>query len=184
MKNIVILLLIITLSGCKKFQAQHQDPTHNFTVKRLIIVNDNNEMLMGKEEYVWATPSLVYNKRQYINEALDSVANAYGVKIKDIELRGQFSYKYDYHPHATLRNYYVAKYVGGSLKVPENMEGAKWMPISEAIEKTTVTSIKEITKQIVDFPDTVWGASFMVSRTEDDHPTKMIVPFYSLFSNK
>lgn len=184
MKNTLFLLLITCFLGCKNSQAQHQDPTHNFTVKRLIIINDNNEMLMCKEKYVWASPSLVYSERQYLTEALDSVANAYGVKIKDIELRGQFSYKYDYHPHATIRNYYVAKYVSGSLKVPENMDGAKWMPISEAIEKTNVISIKEITKQIVDFPDKVWGASFMVSETEDGHPTKMIVPFYSLFSSK
>ena len=184
MKKVVIIILITTLLGCKISQAQHQDPTHNFTVKRLIIVNDDNEMLMCKEEYVWATPSLVYNERQYINEALDSVANAYGVKIKDIELRGQFSYKYDYHPHATIRNYYVATYAGGALKVPKNMNGAKWMPIAEAIEKTTVTSIQEITKQIIDFPNTVWGASFMVSRTEVDHPTKITVPFHPLFSNK
>ena len=184
MKNIFILLLITSLFACKKSQAQHEDPTHNFTVKRLIIINENNEMLMCKEKYVWATPSLVYNGRHYVKEALDSVANAYGVKIKDIQLRGQFSYKYDYHPYATLRNYYVATYVNGELKVPENMDDAKWMPISEAIKKNTVTSIKEITKQIMDFPDAVWGASFMVSRTKGDHPTKMIESFYPLFSNK
>jgi len=184
MKNIFILLLVTSLFSCKESQAQHQDPTHNFTVKRLIIVNENNEMLMCKEEYVWATPSLVYNERQYTKEALDSVASAYGVKIKDIRLHGQFSYKYDYHPYATLRNYYVAKYVSGKLKVPENMDGAEWMPVQEAIKKTTVTSIKEITKQIIEFPDVVWGASFMVSRTKGDHPTKIVEPFYPLFTSK
>ncbi len=184
MKKLVFILCIASFFNCNQMKGQHEDPTHNFTVKRLIIINDNNEMLMCKESYVWATPSLVYNERQYITEALDSVANAYGVKIKDIELHGQFSYKYDYHPHATLRNYYVAKYTSGTLKTPKNMDGAQWMPISEAIEKTTVTSIKEITKQIIEFPDVVWGASFMVSRTEGDHPTKMVTPFYPLFKTK
>jgi len=184
MKYIFIFLIAFSFLGCKESQSQHQDPTHNFTVKRLIIINDNNEMLMCKEQYVWATPSLIYNERQYTKEALESVANAYGVKIKDIELRGLFSYKYDYHPYATLRNYYVAKYVSGKLKVPDNEDDAKWIPIKEAIEKNTVTSIKEITKQIIEFPDTVWGASFMVSRTKGDHPTKMVEPFYPLFSSK
>lgn len=159
----------------------HQNPTQNFTVHRLLILNDNNEMLMAKEQHVWATPSYVYKDRQYVKESLDSLANAYGIKIVDIKLHGQFSYKYDYHPHATLRHYYVARYANGKVKIPKGMNEAKWMPISEAIETNTVTSIKEITQQITQFPNTVWGGSFLVSHVGDEHPTKIVEAFYPLF---
>ena len=55
----------------------HRDRTNNFTVQRLIIINDNNEVLMSREEYVWATPSLVYTERQYLKDGLDILASAY-----------------------------------------------------------------------------------------------------------
>ncbi|MFD2561614.1 NUDIX hydrolase [Aquimarina rubra] len=183
MRKLMILSLVaLSFLGCN--QNSHQPPTHNFTVQRLIIINDNNEILMSREENVWATPSLIYNKRQYLKEALDSLSNAYGVKIADLELRGKFSYKYDYHPYATLRDYFVARYVSGEIKIPEGLAEAKWMPIPEAIEKNSVTSIKEITKQIIEFPDVVWGGSFMVSHVGDHHPTKLVEPFYPLFRSE
>jgi len=42
-------------------QNVHQDPTHNFTLHRLIVLNDKNEMLMNREDYVWAPPSSIYD---------------------------------------------------------------------------------------------------------------------------
>lgn len=181
-KLILPLLITMSLSACS--QNSHQDPTHNFTVQRLIIINDNNEILMAKVEHIWVTPSLVYSKRQFLKEGLDSLSNAYGVQIKNLELRGKFSYKYEYHPYATSRDYFVARYVSGELKVPKGMDEVRWISIPEAIEKNSVTSIKEITKQIIEFPDVIWGGSFMVSRVEKEHPTKMVEGFYPLFKSK
>ena len=139
---------------------------------------------MCKEQWVWATPSLLYSERQYIKEGLDSLSNAYGVKTTLPQLHGQFSFKYDYHPYATIRNYYVAHYISGEIKIPKGMDDAQWMPVPEAIEINTVTAIKEITEQIIKFPDVVWGGSFLVSHVGDDHPTKMVEVFYPLFQSK
>jgi len=182
--SIVLSLFVFNILACNQSESNqnpHQNPTHNFAVHRLIILNDNNEMLMCREQHVWATPSFVYKDRQYVKEGLDSLATAYGITIKNAELRGQFSYKYDYHPHATLRHYYVARYVNGEVKVPEKMEEAKWVSIPEAIELNTVTAIKEITQQIIAFPEAVWGASFLVSHVGDEHPTSRVEAFYPLF---
>ena len=165
-------------------QSTHRDPTHNFTMQRLLILNDKGEMLMCKEDYVWAPPSGMYSQRQYVKEGLDSIAQAYGIKIAAPNLHGYFSYKYDYHPYATLRSYYVADYVSGELKLPSGMDDVKWMPIAEAVAKTTVTSIKQSIQQILEFPDTLWGGSFMVSREKKGHPTKQIEAFYPLFNAK
>lgn len=158
----------------------HQGPTHNFAVHRLIILNDSNEMLMCREQHVWAPPSFVYKDRQYIKESLDSLAQAYGLQISSTKLRGQFSYKYDYHPYATLRHYYMAELAGGEVILPKGMDEVKWMPIPEAIEANTVTSIKEITQQLICFPKKIWGGSFLVSHVGDEHPTKMVEAFYPL----
>ena len=176
--------LFFNHSNAQNSQDAHRDPTHNFTMQRLLIVNDKNEVLMCKEDYVWAPLSGMYSQRHYIKESLDSIAEAYGVRIKTPLLRGYFSYKYDYHPYSTLRSYYVAQYVDGVLKLPKGMSEVKWMPLDEAINKTTVTSIKQSMKQIFDFPNTVWGGSFMVSREKQGHPTKKIEEFYPLFESR
>ncbi|MEM6895357.1 MAG: hypothetical protein AAF554_16800 [Bacteroidota bacterium] len=165
-------------------QNVHQDPTHNFTLQRLIVLNDKNEMLMNREDYVWAPPSAIYDKREYVNESIENLASTFGITITTPQLHGYFGYKYDYHPYSTLRTYYVARYVSGTLKTPKGRDEAKWVPLEEALEISTVTAIKQITQHIVENPDTVWGGSFMVSREEKGHPTKQVEAFYPLFQSK
>lgn len=182
-KNSLLLLTVLLVSCVPKEAEEHSHgaPTHNFSVTRLIILNENNEMLMGREDYVWAPPGAMFNQRQFINEELDSLALTYGVEIDDVELRGYFAYKYDYHPYATTRAYYVAKYKGGTPKATAPTEEVKWLPMEEALDISTVTSIRQSTMQILDYPNTVWGGSFMVSRTDTSHPTVIVEPFYPLF---
>lgn len=185
MKKIAILIVFAySILSCNTAENEHQSPTHNFTVQRLIIMNDANEILMMREESVWATPSLIYTKQQFLKEGLDSLSNAYGIQTTVPKLRGYFSYKYDYHPYATLRSFFVAHYVSGEIRIPEGVHEAKWVPLEEAIEKNSVTSIKQITKQILKFPNTVWGGSFLVSHIGEEHPTKMVEDFYPLFDAK
>ncbi len=172
-KLLFILWATLSFTSCQQDNPQnsHRNPTHNFSVQRLLIINDNNEVLMAREDHVWAPISFLYDQRQYLKEGLDSLANAHGIKIHAPELRGQFVFKFDYHPYATVRNYYIAKYKSGEILVPDPMAEVKWFPMKEAIEKNTVTAIKEISRQILEFPDQVWGASFLVSHVGDDHPT-------------
>ena len=175
-------LILIYIGFNAVGQSVHQDPTHNFTVQRMLILNEKGEMLMCREKHVWVPPSFVFESRSHVVEGLDSLAMAFGIEVKDIELRGQFSYKYDYHPHSTLRNFYVARFEGGDLQVPPGLDEAKWVKIEEAIKLNTVISIKNITRQIIENPNTVWGGSFLVSHVGDDHPTKMVERFYPLFN--
>ena len=76
----------------------------------------------------------------------------------------------------------MARFEGGDLLVPPGLDEAKWVKIEEAIKLNTVISIKNITRQIIENPNTVWGGSFLVSHVGDDHPTKMVERFYPLFN--
>lgn len=181
-------LLITFFIGCFSFvnaQEQesegHWDPNSNFTVMRLIVINDHNEMLLLLDDHVWAPPSVIFSDRQYLLEGLDSLSAAFGIITTPPKMHGYFGFKYDYHPQATMRAYFIAKHVSGDIKVPELYKTAEWVPINEALERISVTAIQEITKQLVYYPNIVWGGSFMVSHTEDDHPTKMVKGFYPLF---
>lgn len=187
--KVIALCLLIPLNSCgepTKEEIPHYLRKDNFTVLRVIIMNSKNQILMVGGKDWWGMPYVNLSKRQFLKEAIDSMALEHGIQLSDIELRGQFSFKYDYKPNMTFRNYYVAQYKSGEIKVPKNtledeFENIAWVNTPEAIERNNNSGIREITRHILDNPDVVWGGSFMVSHTEDDHPTKMAEHFYPLF---
>ena len=195
MKSIFILLMITVLASCKQpipeekstEEIPHYLRKDNFTVLRVIIKNDKEQILMTNDAGYWGMPWVNLTKRQFLNEAIDSMATEHGVKLKDLKLAGQFCFKYDYKPPVTFRNYYTASYERGELKTPTNsietkFQGIEWVDESAAIERLDNKGIRAITEKILNSPDTIWGASFMVSHTDEDHPTKIVEPFYSLGS--
>ena len=186
-----IPFLLFTTTSCSKQKSEeipHYLRKDNFTVLRVIIKNANNQVLMVGGKDWWGMPYVNLSKRQFLNEAIDSMAAEHGIRISNIELRGQFSFKYDYKPNMTFRNYYTAQYESGELKIPKNnledeFEKIAWIDLPEAIERNNNDGIKEITRKILSEPNIVWGGSFMVSHTENDHPTRMVEDFYPLFKN-
>ncbi len=163
----------------------------NFTLQRLIIVNDAGEILMeqgevlpGKKEHSLFPLSLYSNKRQSINEAMDSLALSRGIKISNLELRGYATYKFAYHGQVSFRSYYVAKYAGGAIKSPKGISVMKWVPVKKALPNIPVDAIRLITKQVLEFPETVWGGSFLISENGEQHETQVLEEFYPLFSAK
>jgi len=201
MKQILLLafslFIIISISSCKEQPQETVEETveeeiphylrkDNFTVLRVIIMNEDNQILMTGGNGFWGMPWVNLTKRQFVKESIDSMAMEHGITLSDIELRGQFCFKYDYKPPVTFRNYYVAQYESGKIKVPKNtiddeFEKIEWVDADEAIERNGNNGIRDIARQIVNNPDVVWGGSFMVSHTEDDHPTKIVEDFYPLF---
>lgn len=191
--SVFMLLLFATLLSCelKTKEAPKEEIPHylrkdNFTVLRVIIMNDENQILMTGGKGHWGMPWVNLTKRQFLKESIDSMAMEHGIELSNIELRGQFGFKYDYKPNVTFRNYYVARYKSGEIKVPKNtfeeeFEEIAWVDIPDAIERNSNTGISEITRQITNYPGTIWGGSFMVSHTDDDHPTKMVEGFYPLY---
>lgn len=187
------LLLLTALTSCKnqvneipQEEIPHYLRKDNFTVLRVIIMNSKNQVLMTGGRDHWGMPWVNLTKRQFLKESIDSMALEHGIELSNIELRGQFCFKYDYKPTVTFRNYYVASYKSGEIKVPTNtfeeeFEKIEWVDMPEAIERNGNTGIREITRQITNYPDIVWGGSFMVSHTDDDHPTEMVENFYPLF---
>jgi hypothetical protein len=160
----------------------------NFTLQRLLILNDAGEILMeqgdvkaGQDEPTWYPPSLYSNTRQSITEAMDSLALSHGIKISQPELRAYTTYKFSYHKQVSFRSFYVANYEGGTIINPNEESIMKWVPIEKAIPHIPVASIQLITKQVLEFPESVWGGSFLISENGEDHDTLVLEEFYPLF---
>ncbi len=183
MKQITLLLFLLLAVNTVFSQNNIPEPS-NQTIIRLIIVKDSNKILMRATENGWMTPAVYFVERQNIRETLESLANSYGVKINEPRLGGLFTYKYEFKATADMRQHFVAEYKSGELKAPNEKEKVEWMPFDESLKKLseTVPSLGEQTKQILSYPETLWGGSFLLSRANGKLSSKVEEPFYDLKS--
>ena len=182
MKKIIPGLLICLASISVFGQNENVKPT-NQTIIRLTIIKDSSKILMRETEYGWMTPAVYYKEKQNIHEITDSLSNVYGIKISNLNLNGLFTYKYKFKPTADIRQLYTAKYDSGDLKETVGKEKIYWMPIEEALTKlgTTVQSLEAMTRQVIEFPETLWGGSFVIDKDANWKLTSEIEEkFYSL----
>ena len=184
MKKIIPVILICLVSISIFGQNKKVEPT-NQTIIRLTIIKDNNKILMRETEYGWMTPAVYFKEKQNVQEITDSLANVYGIKISDLNLNGLFTYKYVFKPTADFRQLYTAKYKNGDLKSIVGKEKIYWMPIQEALVKlgSTVQSLEDMTKLIIEYPATLWGGSFVIDRVNGKLTSKIEGNFYPLMKN-
>lgn len=158
----------------------------NFTLQRLIVLNDAGEILMEQEQFGqgWSPPSMYSNTRQSVKESMDSLAFSRGIKITKPELKAYPTYKFAYHGQVSFRSYFVAQHLEGDLIIPKDLFAVKWMPIVEALSEIPVEAIRLITKQVLEFPKQMWGGSFLISENGELHETMVLEEFYPLFGEK
>ena len=95
MKNTLILFLTILISNSLFCQSTEKVDS-NTTAIRLIILNDKGEVLLKNSTVGWLTIDTYFKERQTIKEVIDSLSNRYGVSITKPNLKGVFTYKYDF----------------------------------------------------------------------------------------
>ena len=180
MKNGIIILFFVFVSV--QLQAQQKE---NYTVIRLVIVSDDNELLLRKTKYGWMTPAINYKTKQTQTEVIDSLSSGYGIQITDIKLAGVFTYRYVFADVVSTRLFYVAKHKNGILRSSSLDEEVFWVPKNIALEKLgeTVDSLKLMISQVLNFPNTLWGGAFLLLRDQEKNlRSKQIEGFYSLRS--
>jgi len=160
----------------------------NYTILRLLMVNQQGEILLAKYKTGWLTPSLRYNENQSIKGALDSLARAFGYEVTVPQLRAMVTFQFDFKPVVSIRTHYAAHISGGKLKSPKDVAEVKWVSKKEAEmlmslpETQAVDAIRVTTMQILNHPETIWGGSFWVPETGT--ACTMLEPFYPVGSSK
>lgn len=187
----IVLLVMLFATNAYSQQAQKTKPKTarvpqvvapaNSPVIRLTIVNDRNEILIRKTTYGWMTPAVRFNKKQNIQETLTTLAATYGIRLKKFALAGLFTYKYSFKPLADTRQFYVASYQSGSIISPKG-ETVQWMSKKEALDKlsTTVLSLGAMTRQVLNYPETLWGGAFRLSKKDGKLQAVAEADFYPL----
>lgn len=180
MKKVIFLLSLIFISNSILGQSQkNTDPNTN--VITLIILNDNEEVLIKKATIGWITIGTFYEQRQTINEVIADLSNKYGVSISKPELKGLFTYKFGFNNSASVRQFYVAKSTTNDLPTNKNVE-FHWVSKDEAVEKfsDTVSCFGEMVKQILNYPEVVWGGSFFIDKVNKKTTSKQTEDFYPI----
>jgi len=146
----------------------------NYTVYRLIVFNKKGELLMLKNKAGWHTPALRSNESLSIREAMNNLAGSLGLTIGSPKLAAIYTYKFEGlpdHRQVSFRTHFTAKLKSGKLIQPSSRGETEaeyyWMPVKEALEKITFDSVKLETKQILKFPQKIWGGSFLIIWKDD-----------------
>ncbi len=159
----------------------------SYTIQRLIIYNPKGEILLLQHPNGWMTPALRHNTETTTNQGLRELASEYGLKISVPQLQGIFMYLHSDHKKPSFRQHYSAKWLGGEFIIPENEPIARWFPPQEAIEKMLlpeskiVDAVGHMTEHILNYPNTIWGGSYMLIKKEGEKTqSRMIESFYPI----
>ena len=183
MKNSLLLSLVLLL-GLKSIA--QETGNDSYTIQRLIIFNENGEILLQKHENGWMTPALRHNTEVTTNKALLNLATEFGLKVSTPQLQGIFMYFHSDHKKPSFRQHYSSKLIAGKIKVPKDILNVKWFSPNEAVEKMLspeakiVKSVGESTKQIFDYSNIIWGGSYMLIKGGDKTKSEMIENFYPI----
>ena len=161
--RIVFFLITINLAGQKKYV----EPNYSFI--KLVVTNASNEILLVKWGNDWEIQGRKFVGNLAMKEFINDMAKNAGVAVKNIQLRGLFTFHYEGSSKPTLMHYYEASYVSGTIKVPPSCSEITWVPIDKSIEKIAYKDMKHIIKRIVGNKN-VWGGALEIFPKMNNRP--------------
>lgn len=184
----LLLLSFILLWGISSYAQDSGNDT--YTIQRLIIYNENGEILLEKHKNGWMTPALRHTSKATTNEGMNELASTFGLKISPPKLAGIFMFVSEYKPQSSFRQHYVCNLTDGTLVLPEEKLDAQWFAPYKAIEMLSLPDAKligavgDMTKQILLYPEIIWGGTFTLWKEEGTTKYKTSENFYSIAERK
>lgn len=153
--------------------AQDAAKKDNYTVQFLLLYNQQNELLMMKNQLGWHLPAVRSNDTLDVREALHHLAGTLGLTLENIRLAGLYTHKFEGlpdHKELSFRTYYTARLKSGHLQPPPN-SGATyaWMAPKEGLPQLHFEFMRQQLEPIVNQPGTVWGGAFLIIWKDDNY---------------
>ncbi len=163
MKTFFVLLLALATAPLLA-----QDQPDNYSFMKLYVTNDQGEVLLVKWNDEWELSGDRYNQPLSINKFLDEMASHMGITIKNPQLCGLYTQRWQDTPYLTLMHYYQADYVSGELRVPPDCTDVRWFSYEEALKVVTYLNMTTIMKKTKAHPGRVIGAAFERYKDENN----------------
>jgi hypothetical protein len=183
MKMRILLLLLLALSWPASLFAQETQKISTF--HRLLIVNDNKELMVVKIKNSdrWVTPGWYQDDHSSIKTGLEALAGTYGVSITSPVLRGVFTLKGPKENEISTRLIYVVKIKGGTLKSPDSIDEIRWVNLQQVSEIITFPHISTQIRQIMLHSGEVWGGTQIMTQENGIFGVKFVENFYPISLN-
>lgn len=174
-------LWIVLLCVPSVFAQEDSTPS---TFHRLLIFNDNNEMLVVKitDRDLWVTPGWYQNQDSTIKEGLTNLAESYALEIHNPQLRGVFILRMGLDQKVSTRLIHSAKALNENYKLPDGIDQVKWLPVDQALEVINLPHIQYQIKQIMAYPEAVWGGTQKMRWEGGVNKFEVVEDFYPLFA--
>lgn len=183
--NKTLVILILLLIGTRMYS--QETGNDSYTIQRLIIYNEKGQILLQKHINGWMTPALRHNTKTTTNKGLSDLASDFGLVISSPQLHGIFMYFHRDNKKPSFRQHYSCQVIEGELNIPEGMIDAQWLFPNVAIQKMLnpeakiVSAIGEMTKHIINYPNIIWGGSYLLVKQNDKKTdSKVIENFYPI----
>jgi hypothetical protein len=153
---------------------------------RLLILNEQNEIMLVKikNSERWVTPGWYQDNKTTIQTGLNEVAASYGISITPPVLRGVFTVSGPQEQAMSTRLIYVTQFKSGTVILPETIQEVRWLKPQQAESVLTFPHISSQIKQIMQYPNTLWGGAQAMVLEGGVYGVKTIVDFYPLSSTK
>lgn len=176
-----VLLVLMVLCAQSTVAQETAKPS---TFHRLLVFNDNNEMMVVKVKNSnrWVTPGWYQDNRLTIKDGLNALAGSYGLTINTPTLRGVFTLKTAQNNEISTRLVYSTKIAGGQIKAPEMIEEIRWLSADQAMKLITFPHINAQIEQLTKFPGTIWGGSQLMYQEDGVYKSETLEGFYPLAS--
>lgn len=125
--------------------AQNSGNPHFF---KLIIQNEQKEILLIKYEGAWEVPGSRYKGSKTITEFVEDMGQKHGVVIDDIQLKALVTFHHEIRNYPTMMFYFKAEYRSGELIIPSWGEDVAWYSLEEAYEFIPFPEMNYILKNI------------------------------------
>lgn len=185
------LLALFALRSFPGYAADPQKNVDNYTIRRLILLNDKNEVLLEQNPSGWMTPSLRSNREASTLASLRDLSNQMGVSTTQPKLAAIYLYIFEGlpdHEGASFRQHFVAHLTSGTIKQPEKSQSGpterRWVSFARAQELIEIDPLKRETFQVLNHPEKLWGATYVLKFMDDKmQQIEVAEDFYPLTNN-
>ena len=167
-----IFILTVFLYSLQSFAQQD-----NYSFIKLIVLNNNDEVMLVKWNGAWEIPGTRYNQPITISKQIDTLAAEHGIFVQNKKLNGLFTFEYENRPILTIMHYYTAFYEKGNFTIPKSCEDIGWFTIEKALSIIPYQEMKLIISKIIKNKNNLWGGGI---KKWNDGNIEFLEEFYEL----